>query len=249
MGDVAALVIDGPLLAAAGIALLAGIVSFASPCILPLIPGYVGYMGGMQSASGANNKQVQGRVLLGTLLFVLGFTVVFVLLGVVFAAAGARFAEWVDIVMRVMGVVVILLGLAFLGYVPFLQREARVHLNPRFGLAGAPLLGATFALGWTPCIGPTLAAVLTLSFGGGEVARGGFLAFIYCIGLGLPFVIMSLVFTRTPRLHHWVRRHRLVITRIGGVMLILLGLALVTGVWNSFMYWLQSGIAGFAPVI
>ncbi|HZK05020.1 MAG TPA: cytochrome c biogenesis protein CcdA [Actinomycetaceae bacterium] len=262
-----AIVMNGPMLLAMGVALLAGLVSFASPCILPLIPGYVGYLGGMSgSSSGGGPTASRGaaasrggtrtmqranssRVLLGTVLFVLGFTVVFVLLGVVFAALGARMAPWLDVIMRVLGVFVILMGLAFLGYLPFLQRDLRVQMSPRFGLAGAPLLGATFALGWTPCIGPTLAAVLTLSFGGGEPLRGGILAFAYCLGLGLPFIVIAVAFTRTPRLHNWVRRHRVVITRIGGAVLILLGLALVTGAWDTIMAALQGTIADFAVVI
>lgn len=292
MGDLSTLVVDGPLLVAIGIALLAGVVSFASPCILPLIPGFVGYLSGMSASAqapaaattpAAANSAIavppadpvspadpvpaaapltpadpvppasaassQGRVLLGTILFVLGFTAVFVLLGVVFAALGARMTPWLDIAMRVMGAFVILLGAAFLGYLPFLQQEARIHMRPRFGLMGAPLLGATFALGWTPCIGPTLAAVLTLSFGGGNPMRGGILAFAYCIGLGLPFIVIALAFTRSPHLLNWVRQHRLAITRTGGIVLILLGLALVTGWWNSLMAWLQGGISGFNPFL
>nr|NLD40378.1 cytochrome c biogenesis protein CcdA [Actinomycetales bacterium] len=256
-----ALVMDGPLLVAMGVALVAGLVSFASPCILPLIPGYVGYLGGISGSSSAPASVRGGgstataqrastrRVLVGTLLFVLGFTLVFVLLGVVFAALGARMAAWVDIIMRVLGVFVILMGLAFLGYLPFLQKDLRIQMSPRFGLAGAPLLGATFALGWTPCIGPTLAAVLTLSFGGGEPMRGGILAFAYCVGLGLPFVVIAVAFTRSPRLHQWIRRHRTAITRIGGAVLILVGLLLVSGLWNTIMNLLQGTIAGFNPVV
>ncbi|MDO5495626.1 MAG: cytochrome c biogenesis protein CcdA [bacterium] len=257
------LVMDGPLLAAIGVAAIAGIVSFASPCILPLIPGYVGYLGGMSGTSAAPSsgrgsgptatatatRASARRVLIGTVLFVLGFTLVFVLLGVVFAALGARMVAWLDIIMRILGVFVILMGMAFLGYLPFLQRDLRIQMSPRFGLAGAPLLGATFALGWTPCIGPTLAAVLTLSFGGGEPVRGGILAFAYCMGLGLPFVIIAVAFTRSPRLHQWIRRHRTAITRIGGVMLILVGLLLVTGLWNTIMNLLQGSIAGFTTVV
>lgn len=234
--------------------------SFASPCILPLIPGFVGYLSGMSAAdagprartgSAATRRAApsSGRVVLGSVLFVLGFTAVFVLLGVMFAAAGARLHQWIDPIMRVMGVVVILMGLAFLGHVPFLQREARVHMNPRYGVAGAPLLGATFALGWTPCIGPTLAAVLALSFGGADPGRGALLALAYSLGLGLPFVLVAVAFTRSPRLHQWVRRHRTAISRVGGAVLIVVGLLLVTGVWGTVMNWLQGSIAGFEPVL
>ncbi|MDN5558310.1 MAG: cytochrome c biogenesis protein CcdA [Ruaniaceae bacterium] len=250
MSDPGALVTSGPLLAALGVALLAGLVSFASPCVLPLVPGYVGYLGGVsglgrEKSSGPN----VGRVALGSILFVLGFTVVFVTFGVAFAAAGARLAPYLDVIMRVAGVIVIVMGLAFLGYVPFLQKEARFHATPRFGLIGAPLLGATFALGWTPCMGPTLAAVLSLALGGADPSRGALLAFAYCIGLGAPFIALALVFARTSRTWGWLATHRTTITKVGGALLIVVGLLLVTGLWGTLTAHLQGWIGSTTTVL
>lgn len=249
MSDPGTIVVSGPLIVALGVALLAGIVSFASPCVLPLVPGYVGYLGGVAgsasaSASGGKNgsEKVTGRVALGSLLFVLGFTAVFVAFGVAFAAAGARLAPHLDVIMRVAGVVVIVMGLAFLGYVPFLQKEARIHATPKFGLMGAPLLGATFALGWTPCMGPTLAAVLTLSLGGANPGRGALLALAYCIGLGVPFIALAIVFARTSRTWGWLAKHRRTISKVGGALLIVVGLLLVTGVWGNLTALMQGWI-------
>ncbi|WP_152187479.1 cytochrome c biogenesis CcdA family protein [Georgenia satyanarayanai] len=256
-----ATVLSGSLLAAVPVALLAGAVSFASPCVLPLIPGYVGYLGGMagtlghapggtgRAATAARTSTGQGRLLLGVLLFVLGFSAVFVLLGVVFGALGVALAPWLDVITRVMGVVVILMGLAFMGAVPFLQRERRLHLSPRAGLWGAPLLGVVFGLGWAPCIGPTLSAVLLLSLDGGDPARGALLAAAYCLGLGVPFVVIALLYSRTTRAMGFLRRHRLTIMRVGGAMLVLVGLALVTGLWGHFAGWVQGLVAGFVTVV
>lgn len=266
----ASLVFSGPMLAAIGVAVLAGVVSFASPCVLPLIPGYVGYLGGMagnapaggsrarrrsaagsSGAAGGSARQTASarRVALGVTLFILGFTAVFVLFGVVFAAFGARLAPWMDTIMRVAGVLVIVMGIAFMGYLPFLQKELRIHASPRFGLFGAPLLGATFALGWTPCIGPTLAAVLTLSFGGADPMRGGVLALFYCLGLGVPFIAIALLFTRSTRAWRWISRHRAMISRVGGGLLIVVGLLLVTGLWNALTAYLQGWIGSTTTVI
>ncbi len=246
----AALVLNGPMLAALGVAMLAGLVSFASPCVLPLLPGYVGYLSGMMGLPGAGRQRARsGRVLAGMLLFVAGFTAVFMLLGVLFAAAGARLLPWMDVIMRVAGVGVIVLGLAFLGYLPFLQREFKVHATPRFGLWGAPVLGATFGLGWTPCIGPTLAAVLTLSFGGADPVRGAVLALAYCVGLGVPFVVIAMLLTRSPRAWRAITRHKRAISVFGGVLLIALGLALVTGLWTHFTSWLQAWIGSTTTVL
>ncbi|MCM3660207.1 cytochrome c biogenesis protein CcdA [Georgenia satyanarayanai] len=254
-------VLSGSLLAAVPVALLAGAISFASPCVLPLIPGYVGYLGGMAGALGqgpggtgrtataTRTSTGQGRLLLGVLLFVLGFSAVFVLLGVVFGALGVALAPWLDVITRVMGVVVILMGLAFMGAVPFLQRDRRLHLSPRAGLWGAPLLGVVFGLGWAPCIGPTLSAVLLLSLDGGDPARGALLAAAYCLGLGVPFVVIALLYSRTTRAMGFLRRHRVTIMRIGGALLVLVGLALVTGLWGHFANWVQGLVAGFVTVV
>ncbi|WP_456821104.1 cytochrome c biogenesis CcdA family protein [Cellulomonas sp. URHB0016] len=268
------------MLLAVPVAVLAGLVSFASPCVLPLVPGYLGYLGGMAgstssatrssgtrpsgtgapdggSSRGATATAVRtapqrSRVLAGVVLFVAGFTAVFVVYGVLAGSLGSALHRWQDPVTRVLGVVVILMGLAFLGLVPFLQNERRLHLAPRAGLWGAPLLGITFGLGWTPCIGPTLAAILTLSLGDGSAVRGGLLAVAFCVGLGLPFLLVALGVESSTRMLGFLRRHRLAMMRLGGAMLVLLGLALVTGVWGDWASWLQgrlTGTDGFVPVV
>jgi cytochrome c-type biogenesis protein len=176
-------------------------------------------------------------------LFVAGFTAVFVLLGVVFSWAGLLLAPWLADLMRVLGVVVIVMGLGFLGYVPFLQRERRAHALPRHGVWGAPVLGAVFGLGWAPCMGPTLAAVLTLSFGEADPVRGAVLVLAYSLGLGVPFVVLAVLFSRSTRALEVLRRHRLSVQRAGGAMLILLGLAMVTGLWAELTGYLQGLVA------
>jgi cytochrome c-type biogenesis protein len=259
-------VTSGSMLLAVPVALLAGLVSFASPCVLPLVPGYLGYLGGMagstsaaprSSGPGATSTAVRtaparSRVLAGVALFVAGFTAVFVVYGVLAGSLGSALHRWQDPVTRVLGVVVILMGLAFLGLVPFLQNERRLHLAPRAGLWGAPLLGVTFGFGWTPCIGPTLAAILTLSLGDGSALRGGLLAVAFCVGLGLPFLLVALGVESSTRMLGFLRRHRLAMMRFGGAMLVVLGLALVTGVWAEWASWLQgqlTGTDGFVPVV
>lgn len=256
-----ATVLSGSLLAAVPVALIAGLVSFASPCVLPLVPGYVGYLGGMSgtlgtsaAAGGAGGTTTrvatdQRRLLAGVVLFVLGFSSVFVLLGMVFGWLGVALAPWLDVIMRVLGVGVILMGLAFLGRVPFLQRERKLRISPRAGVWGAPVLGVVFGLGWAPCIGPTLSAVLTLSLDGGTATRGALLAVAYCLGLGVPFIVVAMLYSRSTRAIGFLRRHRLTIMRIGGTVLVLLGLALVTGLWGAFAGWVQGLVADFVPVV
>ena len=256
-------VVSGSLLLAIPVALIAGLVSFASPCVLPLVPAYVGYLGGMTGSSDRLGVQPAGttlvrtaparsRVLLGVALFVAGFTAVFVALAVLAGSLGGLLVEYQDPITRVLGVVVIVLGLGFLGVIPFLQNEKRVHLAPRAGLWGAPLLGVTFGLGWVPCIGPTLAAILTLSLDGGSAGRGALLAVAFCVGLGLPFLLVALFVDRSARALGLLRRHRLAIMRFGGAMLVILGIALVTGVWGTWSSWLQGVLVGgdaFVPVV
>ncbi|WP_421736013.1 cytochrome c biogenesis CcdA family protein [Cellulomonas sp.] len=254
-------VASGSLLLAVPVALIAGLVSFASPCVLPLVPAYVGYLGGMtgsaQSAFSEGDTLVRtaparSRVLLGVALFVAGFTVVFVALAALAGSLGGVLVEYQDPITRVLGIVVIVLGLGFLGLIPFLQNEKRVHLAPRAGLWGAPLLGITFGLGWVPCIGPTLAAILTLSLDGGSAGRGALLAVAFCLGLGLPFLLVALFVDRSKGALSFLRRHRLAIMRFGGAMLVILGLALVTGVWGTWASWLQGVLVGgdpFVPVV
>jgi cytochrome c-type biogenesis protein len=255
-------VLSGPMLAALPVALVAGLVSFASPCVLPLVPGYLGYVGGMAgtdavgAAGGARSRgrtatraPGRSRLLLGVALFVAGFTAVFVTLSVAFAWLGLALLPWQDVITRLLGVVVILLGLGFLGAVPFLQRERRMHVSPRAGLWGAPLLGAAFGLGWAPCIGPTLGAVLSLSWGGADPLRGAILAIAYCVGLGLPFLLIALAFERSTRALAFLRRHRAAIMRVGGALLVAVGLALVTGLWGTWVAQLQGVVDGFVTVV
>ncbi|MGO1292410.1 MAG: cytochrome c biogenesis CcdA family protein [Brevibacterium linens] len=248
--DFAQTVLSGPLLLAAGAAALAGLVSFASPCVLPLVPGYVGYVTGL-SGSSLKDKQTW-RVVVGITLFVLGFTVVFVLLGTSFSALGALFSQWQSIILRVLGVIVILAGFVFMGGFGLLQNERRIRARPKAGLWGAPVLGATFALGWAPCVGPTLSAVLSMSvsFGGdGMIWRGALLAFVYCLGLGIPFILLALAIHKGAGRLVWVRQHQTAIVRAGGIMLIILGVLMASGVWNMWMTSLQGLINGFEVVI
>jgi len=242
--DVGSLVASGTLWLALPIAFTAGVVAFLSPCVLPLAPGYLSYVTGLTGAELAGGHK-RGTVLLGSLLFVLGFSVVFVSYGVLFGGVGETLLRYADVVSRALGVLVILMGLAFMGVIPGLQREFRIHRLPRWGVAGAPLLGLLFGLGWTPCIGPTLAAVQTLAFTEASALRGAVLSFAYCLGLGLPFVILAVAFSRLAGAVSFLRRHSLVIMRIGGVMLVLVGLLLVTGLWNDLTVWLRLTVPGF----
>ena len=248
--DFAQTVLSGPLLLAVGAAALAGLVSFASPCVLPLVPGYVGYVTGL-SGSSLRDKQTW-RVVLGITLFVLGFTVVFVILGTGFSALGALFSQWQGVLIRILGVVVIIAGFIFMGGFGLFQTERRIRARPKAGLWGAPLLGATFALGWAPCVGPTLSAVLSMSvsFGGeGTIWRGALLAFVYCMGLGIPFIILAIAIHKGAGRLTWVRKHQSAIVRAGGIMLIVLGVLMASGLWNAWMTSLQGLIYGFEVVI
>jgi cytochrome c-type biogenesis protein len=247
-GDVAA---SGSLALAVPVAIVAGLVSFLSPCVVPLVPGYLSYVTGLSGAelAGRTGGLRRSRVVLGTVLFVLGFTAVFVSYGLFFGSLGATMREHQDVLVRVLGVLTIVLGLAFAGWLPGLSREWRVHGVSRIGLAGAPLLGVLFGLGWTPCIGPTLAAVQTLAFSEASAARGALLSAAYCLGLGVPFLIAGLAYRRALGALQWARRHRLAIMRVGGVMLIFLGVLFVTGIWGSMVARLQGWIGSFEVVV
>ena len=255
-------VLTGPMLAAIPVALIAGFVSFASPCVLPLVPGYLGYVGGMVGTSagtppaqprpeGGTTTAVRTdrrRLLAGVALFVLGFSLVFVAVSAVFSF-GMTLVRWQDALIRVLGVVVIVLGLGFMGLIPFLQQERRLHLRPRAGLWGAPVLGFAFGLGWAPCIGPTLAAVLALGAQQNDPARAVTLSLAYSLGLGLPFLLVALGLRSSERMVAFLRRHRVAIMRIGGGLLVLIGLAMVTGLWGRAMSALQGLVVGTTTVI
>jgi len=229
------------------VAAAAGFVSFASPCVLPLVPGYLGYVGGFAQQSEMTTRR--GRLVLGAVLFVLGFTVVFVTFGVLFGAAGAAIRPWLDPITRILGLVVIMLGLVFIGLFSRFQRTAKLPIRPATGLIGAPLLGIVFGLGWTPCIGPTLAAVFALSLDGASPARGAVLALSYCVGLGLPFIIVALGFAWATRTLGVLRRHIRAINIAGGVVLIVIGMLMVTGLWSVWMADLQAMIGSYVPAI
>jgi cytochrome c-type biogenesis protein len=243
-------VLHGALLLAFPVALLGGLVSFFSPCVLPLVPGYLSYVTGFSAADLADAEGGRrGRMALGALLFVLGFTAVFVSGGALFGYFGDTLAQHQSVITKVSGVLVILMGLAFLGFLPgFTQRELRSHRKPVMGLIGAPLLGVVFGLGWVPCIGPTLAAVQTLSLTEASAGRGALLTVAYCLGLGLPFIVAALAFRRTLSAFGWIKRHHQWVMRIGGGMLVAVGMLLVTGLWtdltNQLQYWTANYQAG-----
>ena len=251
MNSVTELAISGPLLLAAGVALLAGAISFASPCVVPLVPGYLAYLAALVGAEApavsADEERKQGRwaVLGAALLFVLGFTVVFVgTLGTLVWLADTLILNQ-GVLQRIGGALTIAMALVFLGWIPGLQREVRSHRVPGGGVWGAPLLGAIFGLGWTPCIGPTLSAVTTLaSATGGAEARGYLLIAVYCLGLGLPFLLIALGARWAVRATDWVRRHGRQVQIFGGVLLMAVGILLVTGVWGDLMGWLRNELAG-----
>ena len=232
----------GPLWIATPIAFIAGLVSFFSPCVLPLLPGYLGFV------SGSTNTK--SRMVLGSVLFVLGFTVVFVFLGAGFGGLGSLLQgdvkNWIQ---RGSGVLVILLGVVLIGGFDFAQRTAKLNIKPSAGIIGAPLLGVVFGLGWTPCIGPTLGAVLNLAFDSGSVLRGSFLAIVYSLGLGLPFVLVAAGFGWASKTVGFVKKNIRAINLFGGALLVVLGLLLVTGLWQQVIDWIAEVTFVFTPAI
>lgn len=247
--DIGTTVTTGTLLLAIPLAFAAGLVAFLSPCVLPLAPGYVSYMTGLTGAELAEPGRSQRRVLLGSIGFVLGFTAVFVSFGLLFGGLGGLLLQYADIINRVLGVLVIIMGLVFMGVIPGMQREWRIHRAPSWGVAGAPLLGVLFGLGWTPCIGPTLTAVQSLAFTEASAARGALLSAFYSLGLGLPFILIALMFNRMAGAMDWVKRHYVWVMRIGGGMLVFVGVLLVTGVWTQFTIWMRITMPGFETVL
>ena len=242
--NVGEIVFNGSLWLAVPLSLLAGLVSFASPCVLPLVPGYLGIVGGQ-----ADGRRRVARSVLGAALFVLGFSVVFVAFGIAFGAAGFALKPWIDLVTRIMGALIIVLGLVFVGFFRLFQRTAKINLAPRVGLAGAPLLGVVFGLGWTPCIGPTLAAIFSLSLDAATPARGALLGVAYCIGLGLPFVLLAAGFQWASSSLAFLRRHIRAINIAGGVLLILIGVLMVTGLWNLIIVNTQAMIGEYVTAL
>ncbi len=216
---------------------MAGLVSFFSPCVVPLLPGYLSYATGLSGADLEDARR--GRMLAGSLLFVLGFSVVFVSYGALFGAIGDWLFKYQHQVTIVLGVLTIGLGLVFIGVVPWLQRDIRIHKVPAVGLAAAPMLGILFGLGWTPCIGPTLSAVTSLAVNEASAGRGALLSFAYCLGLGIPFIAAALAYRRMLGTVGWIRRHQQWVTRFGGLMLIAVGLLLVTGWWDVAVGWMR----------
>ncbi len=264
----AEVVLNGSLLAAMPLALLAGLVSFLSPCVLPLVPGYLGYVSGMAGragvsvapgASGAASNPTsnsvtatpnRSRMVLGSALFVLGFTVVFVTLGAGAGSLGLLFTGAAKTVTQVvLGVLVFVMGLVMVGEIGWLQRTVKLQFRPRYGLWGAPLLGLVFGLGWTPCIGPTLSTVLTLAAEQQSSARGALLAVCYAVGLGLPFIAIAAGFSFATRSVAFVKRNLRAFNLGGGALLMVLGLLLATGIWNILVAQLQEVLSGFIPAV
>lgn len=243
MLQVAETVTSGSMLLAIPIALLAGFLSFASPCVLPLVPGYLSYVTGLSHqeliASDSSVRQ-RSRILIGTLGFVLGFTFLFVSYGAAFGELGKWFLSYQQQINIVLGILVVLLGVSFLGWLPIFEQDLRPRARLKDGVWTAPALGLLFGLGWAPCIGPTLAAVQTLAFTEGSAVRGAVLSAFYCLGLGVPFILISLGYRKSLVATSFLRRHSRQLTRVGGALMVLIGLALVTGLWSEVTRFLQS---------
>ncbi|WP_314645867.1 cytochrome c biogenesis CcdA family protein [uncultured Microbacterium sp.] len=237
-----AIIGSGALWLAIPVAMLAGLISFLSPCVLPLVPGYLGFLGGSvtpRSASGEGAGSTvaprRARTVLGVLLFILGFSAVFVAITAFGGVASIFLIQWGDLVTRILGAVIVLMGLVFLGLFGFAQRELRFHVDAKYGMIGAPLLGVALGIGWAPCLGPTLSAIFALSFNAGDPVRAGFLGLAYSLGLGIPFLLVALGFGWAATTIGFLRRHIRVVNIIGGVLLILLGVLMLTGLWTDLM--------------
>jgi len=229
--------LSGSMVLALPVALLAGLISFFSPCVIPLLPGYLSYATGL--SGGDLESARRSRMVAGAVLFVLGFSTVFVLIGSLTGQAGWWLATHTRELNVVLGIVVIVLGVAFMGAIPFLQREWRVHRVPAVGLAAAPVIGFLFGVGWAPCVGPTLGVINALSVNEATATRGAVLSAVYAVGLGLPFIVAALAYRRAMRAFAVIRRHQQAITRVGGAMLIAVGVLLLTGWWDVMVQWVQ----------
>ena len=240
-------VTQGSLLIAILISFSAGLISFLSPCVLPLVPGYLSFITGF--GLNANKSIRKSKALIATFLFIAGFTFVFVCIGMFFGGIGGWFISYGRTIERIMGLFVIALGISYLGLWNLFKREYRFHTPVKQGLVGAPLLGALFAIGWTPCIGPTLAAVQTLAFNQATVSRGAILSAFYGFGLGLPFLFITFALEKAVASVSWLRKRQVLFLRIGGILLILIGILLATGLWSEVTVEMRILISGFTPVL
>ena len=240
-------VTQGSLFIAILISFSAGLISFLSPCVLPLVPGYLSFITGF--GLNANKSIRKSKALIATLLFIAGFTFVFVCIGMFFGGIGGWFISYGKIIERIMGLFVIALGISYLGFWNLFKREYRFHTPVKQGLIGAPLLGALFAIGWTPCIGPTLAAVQSLAFNQATVSRGAILSAFYGIGLGLPFLFITFALEKALVSVSWLRKRQALFIRIGGLLLIIIGILLATGLWSEVTVEMRILISGFTPLL
>lgn len=241
--------VGGALPVAVPVAMLAGLLSFFSPCVVPLLPAYLSYATGLSAADVMDGRGSRQRMLAGSLLFVLGFALVFVAMGGAAGAIGWVLRAYPRPLEIGLGILTIALGLIFAGLLPLGQRDLRFHRIPRVGLAFAPVLGVLFGAGWTPCIGPTLGVVMSLALTEGSAVRGGLLTFAYALGLGIPFILAGLAFSRMNRAVNFVRRHQVAMMRIGGGMMVLIGVLLLTGIWGLLMTQIVAWTTSFTVVL
>ncbi|MEK9536516.1 MAG: cytochrome c biogenesis protein CcdA [Aquiluna sp.] len=242
-------IFSGSLIAAIPLALIAGLVAFASPCVLPLVPAYLGYVSGMSSLPTKDDGHARRRLLAGVVLFVIGFAAVFVLFSVAFASLGALLRTWLPLVTQIAGLVVIVMGFVFIGQVSFMQKQFALPLRAATGVGGAPLLGVIFGFGWAPCVGPTLVAVNTLALSVGDIPRAVVLALAYSLGLGIPFVLIAMGLQFATKSMSFVKRHLRAINIAGGAFLMAIGVAMVFGWWTAWMSQLQVWISGSLTVL